>query len=312
MKTVEDVSRFIENECRSERLINLFYKIDKGGRNRLWLQLECLNGHNYNQLWDNFKKGHGCIMCGYKTNRDKQTKYTLEYVKEILKKNNYKMVNENEYINSGTAFSYECLVCDNVSRSNFKHILDGRRCNVCSGLSKKTTEQFKCEVHEMTNGEYCSVGEYITAHHHIKMRHNVCNNTYTVTPHNFLMGRRCPTCKSSKGESRIREFLLNNKHHFQEQYKMNECRNINPLPFDFAILNENKDINCLIEYDGEQHYVPVNFGGVSDEEALENFKQIQNNDKIKNQYCQNNNIKLIRIPYWEFENIEKTLKLNLI
>ena len=78
-----------------------------------------------------------------------------------------------------------------------------------------------------------------------------------------------------------------------------ECKNIFPLPFDFYI--PHKDI--CIEYDGEQHYKPIEyFGGVK------KFKRLKRNDNIKNKYCKENNIKLIRIKYSQYKNIDKILK----
>ena len=62
-----------------------------------------------------------------------------------------------------------------------------------------------------------------------------------------------------------------------------------------------------IEYDGEQHYTPVNFGGISDERAIDNFKKTQAHDAIKNTYCQQHKINLIRIPYWDKNNIHNIL-----
>lgn len=72
--------------------------------------------------------------------------------------------------------------------------------------------------------------------------------------------------------------------------------------FDFAILNDDKSVKFLIEYDGIQHFEPRDaFGG---EEA---FNYTLRKDKIKDDYCKNNNIKLIRIPYWELKRIEQIL-----
>ena len=62
--------------------------------------------------------------------------------------------------------------------------------------------------------------------------------------------------------------------------------------------------NLLIEYDGEQHYKPVRRFKSTDEEVAHKFKTIQENDKIKNQYCTDNGINLLRIPYWEKKNIK--------
>ena len=66
-----------------------------------------------------------------------------------------------------------------------------------------------------------------------------------------------------------------------------------------------------IEYQGQQHYNPVNFGGCSDEVALKNFEDQQRRDKIKFQYCQNNKIKLLLILYTEFDNLSKIIKENV-
>jgi hypothetical protein len=74
------------------------------------------------------------------------------------------------------------------------------------------------------------------------------------------------------------------------------------------------DYNLCIEYQGEHHYFPVDFAGNGKEWAEEQFKENQIKDQIKRDYCNKNNIKLLEIPYWEFDNIENILesKLNLL
>ena len=74
------------------------------------------------------------------------------------------------------------------------------------------------------------------------------------------------------------------------------------MPFDFYL----PDYNICIEYDGELHYKSIDFYG-GEEELM---KQ-QNRDNIKTQYCKDNNITLIRIPYWDLNNINKILSENL-
>lgn len=76
---------------------------------------------------------------------------------------------------------------------------------------------------------------------------------------------------------------------FVSEYKIPECKNIKPLPFDFAVFDDDELIG-LIEYDGAQHEraVPY-FGG---EKA---FKGVQMRDKIKTEYCLNHGIPLLRI-----------------
>ena len=70
------------------------------------------------------------------------------------------------------------------------------------------------------------------------------------------------------------------------------------MPFDFYV----PSINLLIEFDGKQHYEPLSFFG-----GIEAFEKLKTNDKIKNDYCEDNYINLIRIKYDE-DNIESILK----
>ena len=115
---------------------------------------------------------------------------------------------------------------------------------------------------------------------------------------------RCPDCYTpSLGEVKVLELLDKLKIKYKTQHWFNDCRMKLPLPFDFYL----PKYNVLIEYDGEQHYKPVNFGGISNERALDNFITTKIRDSIKTWYCQQNNIKLIRIPYWDFGNIEEIL-----
>ena len=99
-------------------------------------------------------------------------------------------------------------------------------------------------------------------------------------------------------ENRINEILIRNNIKFYRQKVFEDCKNINYLPFDFFI----PDQNIVIEYHGKQHYEPIKwFGG---EETL---FYIQNNDKIKKTYCEKNNIKYIEISYIEDKNIEEII-----
>lgn len=110
----------------------------------------------------------------------------------------------------------------------------------------------------------------------------------------------CKNCnpRKSLGERKIQNFLLSNKIKFETQKKYSDCKNYHSLPFDFY-LSEHK---ILIEFDGKQHYEPVEYLG-GETQYLKTIK----NDKIKNSYCIKNNINLIRIPYIEEHNIEKII-----
>lgn len=114
-------------------------------------------------------------------------------------------------------------------------------------------------------------------------------------------------CLKSLGEHKIQQILNNLNIKFETQKTFEECRfpDTNALArFDFY-LNE---YNILIEYDGEQHFISKNSGWSNDVQ----LKYIQSHDAYKNNWCYENNIKLIRIPYSDFDNINEDYILNII
>ena len=115
----------------------------------------------------------------------------------------------------------------------------------------------------------------------------------------------CPICKMSKGEIKIYDYLTFSHINFKTQYTFNELLGINgfPLRFDFAIFSNNKQLLALIEYDGEFHFEERYEGDDHETTVI--------HDTIKNKYCEENNILLFRIPYWDFDNIEQILELEL-
>ncbi len=114
-------------------------------------------------------------------------------------------------------------------------------------------------------------------------------------PVSHLMGHGCPKCKSSKGEKQIQKFLDDNEIEYNYQYIINF--NNKKYLYDFHL----PEHNLYIEYDGEQHFKPVKYFG-----GLNKFLQRINNDFQKDKYCILNDVNLLRIPYWEIINIEKT------
>lgn len=103
-------------------------------------------------------------------------------------------------------------------------------------------------------------------------------------------------CVRSNGEYKIHQIL--NRYHieYEVQKIFDDCKNINALPFDVYIPAK----RCAIEYDGEFHYKVI-------PKLQNNLKGQQIRDQIKTEYCASHNIDLIRIPYWEKDNIESIL-----
>lgn len=128
-----------------------------------------------------------------------------------------------------------------------------------------------------------------------------CGNYFETSISSFRYGKqKCDNCSKilSKYENKIIKFLNENNIKYEKEKRFKDCRNILPLPFDFYL----KHKNILIEVDGEGHYFPCYFNNCSKKQAEKSYELIKINDNIKNNYCKKNNIELIRIPYWEFDN----------
>lgn len=115
-------------------------------------------------------------------------------------------------------------------------------------------------------------------------------------------GSGCPFCNLSKGENKIKEILDLMKISYKQQYKFIDCVNKRPLPFDFVLLKEDIVIGA-IEFQGRQHYEPVSyFGGNTGHELT------KKTDIIKFNYCQENKIPFLSIPFWNLAVIQDKLK----
>jgi len=122
-------------------------------------------------------------------------------------------------------------------------------------------------------------------------------------------GSGCPECLNGWGEKQLKVVLDKYNINSMQQFRFEDCRDKYTLPFDVATFADEEKIQLriIIEYDGEQHFKPVNFGGVSQKIVEEKFAKTKYHDLIKNNYCIRNNIPLLRIPYWERLNIEEIL-----
>lgn len=102
--------------------------------------------------------------------------------------------------------------------------------------------------------------------------------------------------KSSRGEIKICDILDSAGLNYKEEYSFPDLVSSSgrPLRFDFAVFDDEGEIDFLIEYQGIQHYEPKSkFGG-----KVGLYKQ-QYNDKQKRIYCQEHGYTLIAIPYWD-------------
>ena len=129
-----------------------------------------------------------------------------------------------------------------------------------------------------------------------------CGNFYEVNGVYLRSGvaTNCG-CERSAGEQKIVQIFQDFKIPFKREYTFPDLIGDGGgrLRFDFGVLNEEGELLYLIEYDGIQHFQSECFGANE-----EDFKKLQKYDKMKNDYCFKNNIKLIRIPYTKIKNLE--------
>ena len=218
-----------------------------------------------------------------------------------------------EYVNSSTKIDLLHHACGNiydVSPSHFIH--SGRRCRHCNGGVKYSKEEFLAMLKEKMGDDYTLVGSYNGMLNQTTFKHLSCGHVWESSPCNHIHADSgCPECRSpqSHGEEVVQETLKSYEDLIiTRQFVADDCRNIRVLPFDFSVSKkESTQPDLLIEYDGEQHFEPIEwFGGA------ETFRRQQENDRIKNRYCEEKHIPLLRIPYWEKQNVAdivvKTLK----
>jgi very-short-patch-repair endonuclease len=183
-----------------------------------------------------------------------------------------------------------------------KETILSKTCSSCK-IPKSEEDFYKYKngkLREKCKSCYCSIynqsKEYISNYdnNHRKIRKLKEQERRNLNPNIYKdyytnSGKR--TNFISKGEVEIENFLISKGLIFEKEKTFD-----NNYWFDFWIEN----LNIIIEYDGEFHFQPI-FG-----ENLLN--KVKLNDTIKNNFCKQNNIQLIRIPYWEFKNIKETLE----
>ena len=209
------------------------------------------------------------------------------------------------YKNMSTPTDCYCKKHNVYWRTKPQYILEGHGCLECGRekvsvrhtLSQKEFEN----VIAMVNTDLEIVSEYKGMEYDVTVRCKKCGHIWTLNAYSLKAnGTRCKKCSYTyKGEDKIIDVLEGLECKFVHQYKFSDCRDKRPLPFDFYL----PEYNLCIEFDGEQHYKPK-FGEDS-------FIQTQKHDKIKNEYCESHNIKLLRIPYWECSNAEEIIKNKL-
>jgi hypothetical protein len=246
-----------------------------------------------------------CRICVQKIKKPTKLKYEYDFVKKFFEDRNCKLLSKS-YVDAHEKLDYLCE-CGNKSKIAWHHFRQGSRCLNCAENKRRHTYE---DVKNYIEEKGCKLlsKEYQNSTSQKLDIICCCGNTHSIRFSAFKQGARCPRCSvTSRGEKKIAQFLEVNGIKYKYQYVIKKCRNINPLPFDFAVLGNSGAIKCLIEFDGKQHFAPIDFFG-----GEESYHKVRNNDYIKNTYCQTNNLLLFRISYKDLENVDHILKEILV
>lgn len=199
-----------------------------------------------------------------------------------------------------------CLLHNTVTYTTPANIINGKGCYFC-GLEKlsefhKISKEIFVERLQEKHPNISLIGDYDCMSSPTTVHCNKCNSTWTNRA-DYILNVGCTNCECNTTEFKVGEILKKHGFDYISQFSFEDCKDKRPLPFDFYL----PKYNILIEYDGEGHYFPVNFGGMDDDRALEHLLYTQAHDKTKTDYCKKSNILLIRVPYWEKNKLEEYL-----
>ena len=283
--TYEKVKELIESD--GNKLLSTEYI-----NNKQALKIQCKCGNVFYRNLHNYigSEYKNCTECTWKTKRRGD-------VENFINLKGDKLLSE--YINNSIPLKIQCKCGDIFYRSFADYEFNKRyHCHKCSGNNyiRHTYNDVKNIIE--SHGNKLLSTEYTNNSEKLKIQCK-CGNVFYRNLNNIKDQNQwyCNKCAKtvSKGELKIKECLNELKISYKVQYKFEDCKVHKELPFDFYLT----DLNICIEYDGKQHYEIGCFGG-----DLDDYINLKIRDTIKTIYCEKNNIKLIRIPYWEYDNIK--------
>ena len=305
---IQDIKEYVLNNSECELLSTEYINYSEK------LKFKCSCGNTFETTFGNFtnRNQRQCPKCGGKL-RNKNTKLSYKEVKKFIEvdSNSGCKLLSKEYINNGELLKIQCK-CGNIFETTFRNFKSKTKiaCDECVGIINYSIQDIKDYVLNNSECELLST-EYVNNKQKLKFKCK-CGNIFETSFHHFVTSnqKRCSICskKMSKGEYITHNYLINKNIKFEEQKKFKNCKDKNMLPFDFYL----PDYNTCIEIDGEGHYKPFKSKKYSEEYCIKKYNTQKKHDKIKDDYCKEYNIKLLRIPYWKFNNIENILEDSLI
>lgn len=302
------LSRFIEKYGDEYE-----YDISNYKNNSSKIKITCKKHGDFYTSSISHLEGVKCNMCNkenYIITDDEIIKRTRKYIESCKlvygDKYDYSKV---KYIRSDKKIIIICRKHGEFQVRASNHLYSNCECRRCrfdkwSNSFCLTTEEFVNSVSKIHGNFYnYSKVEYINSKTKVEI---ICpkHGSFFQRPHDHKNNAAgCPDCNFSHGEKLISNILDELSIKYTTQKSFEDCLHINLLSFDFYLDNLNK----IIEYDGVQHYEPIEiFGGVKSF----NIRKVR--DNIKNEYCIKNNIPILRIPYFNIDNMRENIIIFLM
>lgn len=275
------------------------------------IAFKCTN-NTCNQVW-NAKPSNvvnnktDCPKC------KKCLRITNKIADERLKGRNIKRLES--MINVMEPIKFKCLIDNCIWKTKPHHIFNNHGCPRCAGLEKLNN---KIVDKRLKSKNIKRIENYKNCGTKIEFQCLIDGHKWKTTPDNILnCNRGCPLCSMKKprnmGKSELKIMNLIKCHIKYDIFKHKQRIKANNRHYfpDFYLEISNKKI--IIEYNGRQHYMPVNFKGMVDSLAKKRFIKQQKRDEGLRHYCKENNIHLLEIPYtWKEDKvIEELQKLNV-
>lgn len=261
-------------------------------------------GHIWNVAPRHLLEGQNCPTCARQNANKKLQKMSEEEILLFLNDKTVSMIGEYHGVSKTTSF--KCNVCGYEYTTRPSNIVsDGTGCRKCLHESLKMPHDEFIKRIKTILPNITILSKYNGETNRVMYQCNICGTIHDSLGSNLLRGYGCPVCRISKGEKKCKDYFDTNNIIYKRQYEFDDLLGINggKLKFDFGILNQQYELLSLVEYDGIFHY--------EKQYDDDGFEAIQIHDKKKNIYCEKHNIPLLRIPYWEFDNVDTILSNHI-
>lgn len=205
--------------------------------------------------------------------------------------NNYDYSNV-VYVNARTKIIIECFVHGKFEQTPDAH-LHGQGCPKCKGIKIGNKLRFDNEYVDnflhTNNIAIKRLGSYVNSGTSLQFQCLNCDNKWeTTTEHIIYQRTGCPHCSRFKNEKIVGDWFNKNNIKYDKL-----CIELNGKRYcpDYFI----PSFNMIIEYNGDQHYRPVCFKGMSLDIAKNNYKKQIIRDDIVKKYCKINELLLLEI-----------------